>query len=267
LTGRPSLLIKNGDFDAPLGEWNHLRTSTANHNKIKTTIQSVGRVYVSLPGRRGTGVGTAWVGGPEFLVTNRHVVTAGIGEKTSSGWKLTDGARVWVDFLVEEGSADAREFEVKKIIHVEDRAAGHPDLALLQVEARNAAGQSLPPALPVASNSAEVRVDDDYVYTVGYPGFDDSQDAEALERIFGGIYGRKRLAPGIIMKVDVPTQSMQHDCTTLGGSSGSCLVRLATNKVVGLHFRGRQSSENEAVLMAALASEARLKSYGLHFVP
>jgi hypothetical protein len=102
---------------------------------------------------------------------------------------------------------------------------------------------------------------------VGYPGVDDSQDAEALQNIFGDIYYRKRLAPGVIMKLDEPTQSLQHDCTTLRGSSGSCLVRLAKNKVVGLHFKGTTLSENEAVMMAAMASEERLKSYGLNFVP
>ncbi|MBN8471199.1 trypsin-like peptidase domain-containing protein [Corallococcus exiguus] len=267
LTGRPSMLIQQGDFNGPLDKsWEHLALDL-NRNKIKRTLQSVGRVYFGSKGGNGRGIGTAWVAGSGVLVTNRHVVDPHLGKKSGDGWNLHEGTRVWVDFLVEEQNAKTLEFEVKRILHVEDGAAGHPDLALLEVETRNAAGETLPAPLPIASNDAEVRTSDDHVYTIGYPGFDDTHESEVLEQIFGGIYGRKRLAPGVITALDASTCSLQHDCSTLKGSSGSCVVRLATNKVVGLHFRGTQLSQNEAVLMAKMIAEARFKEFGLHFVP
>ena len=40
---------------------------------------------------------------------------------------------------------------------------------------------------------------------------------------------------------------MTHDATTLGGSSGSAVLDLATQKVVGLHFRGKFRQTNYAV--------------------
>src|SRR5262249_39722401 len=44
-----------------------------------------------------------------------------------------------------------------------------------------------------------------------------------------------------------------HDCSTLGGNSGSPIVRLETGEVVGLHFSGLFLQENRGVPAAQLA--------------
>ena len=45
-----------------------------------------------------------------------------------------------------------------------------------------------------------------------------------------------------------------HDCSTLGGNSGSVLLDLATGEAVGLHFAGRFLEANYAVPAAVVAA-------------
>ena len=54
-------------------------------------------------------------------------------------------------------------------------------------------------------------------------------------------------APGKVMQALSGRTVLTHDCTSLGGNSGSPLVRLSDGKVVGLHFSGRYGVENSAV--------------------
>src|SRR5262249_27243842 len=63
--------------------------------------------------------------------------------------------------------------------------------------------------------------------------------------VFGEVYDKKRLAPGQIMSVG--PEELEHDCSTLGGNSGSPVVRLGTGEVVGLHFSGVFLQANYAV--------------------
>lgn len=45
---------------------------------------------------------------------------------------------------------------------------------------------------------------------------------------------------------------LMHDCTTLGGSSGSVIINLATGKACELHFSGTYRESNYAVTSAAI---------------
>ena len=80
-----------------------------------------------------------------------------------------------------------------------------------------------------------------------------------MERYFKGLYDVKRFAPGFLMSVD-DGQILSHDCTTLGGNSGSPVVSLDQDRVVGLHFAGVYGVANSAVrvgtLKALLAGES-----------
>lgn len=264
LTGRPSFLIKRGDYPGPIEKpWQQLALDVY-RTKIKKTIQSVGRVYMQLKGEGRTAIGTAWVGAPGVMVTNRHVASFFAGKKAGSGAALPAGGRAWVDMLVEEGNPKTRVFEVNRILHIEKPDSPF-DLALLEVETKNSASEALPSPLAISPSDGDIK-QDDQVYTVGYPGQAEARDVEALEQIFGGIFNRKRLAPGIVTELDASTGTLLHDCSTLGGSSGSCVVRLATHMVIGLHFKGAELVTNEAVLMATLAAQKRLKKFGLNFV-
>ena len=57
-----------------------------------------------------------------------------------------------------------------------------------------------------------------------------------MERIYGKIYNKKRLAPGGVTGVE-PTRIL-HNCTTLGGNSGSVVIDLDSGEALGLHFSG-----------------------------
>ena len=59
----------------------------------------------------------------------------------------------------------------------------------------------------------------------------------------GDADGKKRWSPGEVTSMDATRGSCLHDCSTLGGSSGSCILALASHKVVGMHFGGRNVDE------------------------
>jgi V8-like Glu-specific endopeptidase len=50
-----------------------------------------------------------------------------------------------------------------------------------------------------------------------------------------------------------------HDCSTLGGSSGSPVLDAATGLVIGVHKSGMFAVRNGAVASAALFSDPRLR--------
>jgi hypothetical protein len=62
-----------------------------------------------------------------------------------------------------------------------------------------------------------------------------------------------------------PDDVMFHDASTLGGNSGSCVVDLDSNRVIGLHFAGRYMQYNEAVALWRLADDPLLARAGVNF--
>ena len=62
---------------------------------------------------------------------------------------------------------------------------------------------------------------------------DPRNDAFAMRDIFKGVYNVKRLSPGWVSGVRPDGKLLEHDCTALGGNSGSVVLNLATGKVCG----------------------------------
>ena len=84
------------------------------------------------------------------------------------------------------------------------------------------------------------------VAVVGYPAYDSRiPDTDLMERIYGRTYNKKRLAPGGVTRVE--QFNLLHDCTTLGGNSGSVVVDLDSGAALGLHFSGKFMTTNYAV--------------------
>jgi endonuclease G len=73
-----------------------------------------------------------------------------------------------------------------------------------------------------------------------------------MHTIFGDVYDKKRLAPGQI--TDVRSDVVLHDCSTLGGNSGSVVLDLANGQAIGLHFAGRFLEANYAVPSTVVAA-------------
>lgn len=118
----------------------------------------------------------------------------------------------------------ARARRVLSVLHAD---VDH-DLALLRLAPAG------PPAPALALGDCAPG---DRVAAIGFPsaGLAHYDPAEVV-RLFGERLDVKRLAPGTITATN--GERIDHDCTTLGGSSGSPLVDLATGAVVGVHYGG-----------------------------
>ncbi|MFO0910835.1 MAG: serine protease [Isosphaeraceae bacterium] len=253
-TGRPAILIDNGTFREPPTDWAKLKDV---RDAIDTVIKSVGRINVT--GHPSLDwVGTGWVISEGLIVTNRHVAKEFC---TPSGktWKFEKGMSASINFAEEFGAAKALEFPIAEIVGVSDTF----DMAVFRLGKKGT--QKLPPPLPVAKDPALPKKKRE-VYIIGFPAFDGLRnDPVVMMRIFENIFNVKRLQPGQVMKSD-GKGSISHDCSTLGGNSGSCLVDLQTHQVVGLHFSGRYLEENSAVGLGALTKDALLKKAQANFV-
>jgi endonuclease G len=151
-----------------------------------------------------------------------------------------------IDFLEEVDRDDRLEFRLSDILHIEDEAG--PDVALLRVEP-GPGGAGLAEPIPLSRLAAAPG---QHVAVIGYPARDSRiPDYALMQSIFGDVYDRKRLAPGQIM--DAGPHVVTHDCSTLGGNSGSVVLDLAEGGAVALHFAGRFLEANRAVPAAVIA--------------
>jgi hypothetical protein len=254
LEGRPAILIEDGDFGAPPPEWARL---TARRAQIREVIARAGRVEVSGHVELDW-IGTASLVAPGTLMTNRHVAEefcARRGER----WTFRQGMTPRIDFLAERGNSASFEFEITETIGVHEKH----DLALLRVEGASSDGRALPEPLAVAASEPADLVDRD-VYVVGYPAWDSRRnEPEPLRRIFADVYNVKRLQPGRAVGYSTAYSALEHDCSTLGGNSGSPVVDLETDTVIGLHFGGRYGIGNYAVPLWTLAADPLFARAGL----
>jgi endonuclease G, mitochondrial len=100
--------------------------------------------------------------------------------------------------------------------------------------------------LAVPIKLADKIVETVNVATIGYPAYDSRiPEPDLMQRIYGKIYNKKRLAPGGVTRVDAT--HLWHNCTTLGGNSGSAVVDLDSGCALGLHFSGSFLTTNYAV--------------------
>jgi len=257
LQGRPAILISNDTFPLPRGEWELL---AAARDEMRAVIRSVGRISVA-PELGRVYDGTGFVVAPGQVMTNWHVVKDYVLHDGKGGYELLPGVGMKIDFKQEFGSAARSVFEITAVQPHPD--PNQVDLALLQVKEVSDDGLALPPPLRLQMDPEYVS-DSNIVYVVGYPGADpERNDAEQMHRIFEGVYEKKRLAPGRIVSTDAGEKRLVHDCSTLGGNSGSCVVDFATQSVIGLHFEGEYLKSNRAVLLPVLAQDPLLR--GLNF--
>src|SRR5215470_9292210 len=242
---RPVLIIRDNrattDFLGPDSQVWADRVQAA-QAVLDRVIPSVGRVEVG-NNPDYTWLGTGWLVADDIMVTNRHVARE-FGRQGPAGFVFrvgTNGGPMTsrIDFLEEDHRAASLEYAIESILWI--AAPSDPDVAFLRL-GRPTGGRALPPPLRFADAAAE----DDFVATIGYPARDPRLPDQALVRkVFGEVYDKKRLAPGQIMTVG-PLE-LEHDCSTLGGNSGSVIIHLATGEAVGLHFAGVFMEANYAV--------------------
>jgi len=262
-TSRPVLLVQGDRFGEPPPVWADLDRTY--RSDVETALRSVGRVemtgHPTLPW-----AGTAWVAAPGIVVTNRHVVQCFAQQENGTRWRIKDGMTARIDF----GRELDMEPDEGRIFDVPGDAAilVHPvhDLALVPVAGKSRDGAApLPPPLALAPDGGGIE-EGRKVFVAGHPERDDRAPERLLQyRLFQGIFGVKRLQPGQVMSVLSDKGTVLHDCSTLGGNSGSPVVDLETNRVVGLHYAGFHRHANLAVALWQLAEDSLLRAAGVGF--
>jgi endonuclease G len=252
-TGRPVLAIIRDRAQLSIDDpdstvWKARLTKT--HQQLEIAARAVGRIEVT--GHSLSWLGTGWLVAPNVIVTNRHVASE-FARQSGANFVFRQGLSgkpmtASIDLLEEVGRTDEWTFTIEKVLHIEDPDG--PDLAFCGVV--HTSGEQAPAPISF-SQSAQ---DDELVAVIGYPARDSRVPEQALmDQIFGDVYDKKRLAPGQVTgtKVDVLT----HDCSTLGGNSGSVMLSLSSGDAVGLHYGGRFLESNFAVSAAVV--DRRLK--------
>ena len=254
LRGRPVLLIQDDRWAMPksaeIAKW--IGSPTDPGNKLMPRIPSIGRVEVL--DFSSDYIGTGWMLEENVLITNRHVVDEfGLTAGASFPFRrnLSGGSyEARVDFRREHERSGTAQVALEQILFIEENSDLRPDMALLRL---NPAGGALP--APIELDDAQlIHTGDDRsrLAVIGYPAEDGRNDAFAMRQIFDGHYRVKRLSPGRVMSVSPDGKHLEHDCTTLGGNSGSPVINLATGRACGLHYAGSYRERNFAVTSAWL---------------
>lgn len=248
--GTPVFLVRNNavDIDSAREEakaWRRILTDNAAN--VDRAMVSIGRVDVTNADR--DYAGTAWVIDDGLVITNRHVANlfaeaSGTGFKFKIGFDARREIGVNIDFLEEFGNAASDEVKIERVVWVAPENG--PDVAFLKLEQKSSPIGRL--KLDLAS---EVPVRNLPVAAIGYPASDSRfSDQRLAEKIFGGVFTKKRLAVGNLLAAD--ENRVTHSCSTLGGNSGSPLLDIGTGRVMGLHYSGTEFIENDAVPAAVL---------------
>ncbi len=242
---RPVLVIRDNQmvmqFLGPDSEIWKERLSSAKP-KLNSIIPSIGRVeLINYPGM--PYAGTGWMVSEDILVTNRHVAQVfAQRDQKKYVFKTLNRGRLEskVDFLEEADRSSSLEFPVTEVLWISEEGA-EIDVAFLRIG--RVSGQQLPPMIQLADSTLKV---DELVAAIGYPAKDSrARDQDLASRIFRDVYNKKRLAPGQITSIS--DRVIEHDCSTLGGNSGSALIDLATGRAVALHYAGEWLKANYAV--------------------
>ena len=248
--GTPVFLVKNNavDIDSAREEaraWRRILTENAAN--VNRAMVSIGRVDVSNADR--DYAGTAWVIDDGLVVTNRHVANlfaeaSGTGFRFKIGFDARREIGVNIDFLEEYGNDASDEVKIERVVWVAPESG--PDVAFLKLEQKSS---------PVGRLKLDLAVDLPVrnlpVAAIGYPASDSRfSDQRLAEKIFGGVFTKKRLAVGNLLAAD--ENRVTHSCSTLGGNSGSPLLDIGTGRVTGLHYSGTEFIENDAVPAAVL---------------
>lgn len=258
-TGRPPMLIRDDKvvFDDLARNAVAMQPELAGLTQasiiaIEPWIPSIGRIEFINNAMQwgGTGFVVDEIGDKRRVITNRHVAKLiaqrradGSGVFMRSPIGALYGAKI--DMRKEAGSDTGSAFEcpVERVVYLADDTEA--DCALLEI---TTTASCKPGKIDLADQRAE---NGELVATIGYPAYDDRNDAAVMRRYFGDLFGVKRFAPGLVMSSGKGTV-LSHDCTTLGGNSGSALLSLKQKAIVGLHFAGEYGIGNSAVSVETL---------------
>jgi S1-C subfamily serine protease len=234
---RPAPLFKNGrpedftvpEFVAAFPDW------TAFQQLIPRWAYAVGRIDRV----NGDSAGTGFLVSSTLLVTNNHVL-----DFVSYGVRKLSLGQATVRFQWEYGSPPT-----EKPVDIVGLVASHEtlDACVLRVAPVDMTKRD---PMQMAEKLPEVLAE---VVAIGYPFEDASRNPLFISQIFGNKFGVKRGSPGCVTGLGSKRSMIYHDCSTLGGNSGSPLVAMKTGRVIGLHTGGGFLWRNESVDCISLA--------------
>lgn len=236
---RPAPLVHAGrPDDLPTGEHVNAFPSWPAFQAGVTCLPIVARVdraSATLGGAET--IGTGILVGQDRLLTNRHVV-----DVLSRGTDVLEQGQGVVRFAFEDGS-----FAADRPVPIVGVVKLHPalDLALLRL------GTASIPASPPGPTFDSSPVDDNTdVVVVGYPVNDSERNPMFIGQIFGAQFGVLRAAPG--QCTSSFSDGFYHDCSTLGGNSGSPVFSMDGTRIIGVHTGGGFLWKNTAIPGAAV---------------
>lgn len=249
--GRPALMIQKGaiTFTGQVPDTaaqvviDRLKSA---RSQVEPLIPLVGRIDIAnYPGSIPY-AGTGWLVGSNLVVTNRHVAElisrSNDGQFVFRPGRFGEPLEVSLDYLHENDNPASDSVKVVRILWIEPDPR-KADIAFLEVAGRTASKG--PQYFTLAEDDIAENSD---VAVIGYPARAPAHiipDQRWMEEIYGGTYDVKRIAPGLAGARNRGWAT--HDCTTLGGNSGSVVVDTKTGHAVALHFAGLYLVENYAV--------------------
>ena len=166
---------------------------------LDVAIRAVGRI--NLMGAQLDWVGTGWLVAENIIVTNRHVAREfaerkGDGFTFKMGLRRADAALTSTSFRRSTIPASSS-FKLVRPLHIEEPPG--PDVAFFEIEMVSGDAQARQADRPRNHHRGERR----NVATIGYPAYDSRiPEPDLMERIYGKIYNKKRLAPGGVTRVE-----------------------------------------------------------------
>lgn len=265
---RPVLFVKNDWVDTenvtkkgPEAE-DLVKGLDLSRGTIQPMVPLIGRIDVA--GFPGTDyVGTGWFVDSDIVVTNRHVASL-IARWDGRQYAFSRGVagRALAPSLSTLHEFDdlardeARAFAVSEVLYIEPERGPH-DIAFLRVARRTDGAR--PFRVPIAPGDAPGDLP---VVVVGYPARAPRSvipNQALMRELYRERFDVKRAAPGYTMGDERGVG--RHDCTTLGGNSGSVVLDLKTGEAIGLHFAGLYQETNYAVRASVLSDYVNTKRW------
>lgn len=228
--GRPALIIDGEDWQPASIPILQDRLMAARH-QLRRCIPAVGRIDGQARMK-----GTGWLLQEDLLITNAHVAKTFL---TASSNKLSFTFDEDVHFD-NRNLPDVRAAHQARVSELLSFLADDVDIAVFKLK-----WLDRPKFEPLELDLASYDMEWD-IAAIGYPADDGRDRSMALLSYFQKKFETKRLSPGRLLRID-DELSFQHDCTTLGGSSGSPIISLSSGKVVGLHYAGNTGEANRAI--------------------
>jgi endonuclease G len=246
---RPAYLVQNNSFDtrnAPsVSEQINNRMNNAK-TLIEQAIPSVGRINLRNHSRL-SWVGTGWIVAKNVLVTNRHVAAKFAGRE-GDGFVFMQSekgiTKALLDTVSEYGSQQEKRYRLREVLWIAPPSEPH-DVAFLSIDEESRNDEKQPDSIELIDTTAFEKIDNGHwVAVIGYPSRSNYDDIMDQQRIFQGIYGVKRILPGQIKGKNVDTGIVEHDASTLIGSSGGPVLDLTSGKAIALHFGSIPGNNN-----------------------